>query len=155
MMSWAITRSQQHAKPGLFKQSPLKGAVIQIVTDIFVYLQECVDSPTLYDWLYLTFHVVFVLVLHFFFIDFCARRRSFTRFCNIFYLNHIFRWKVYQILAKWGPDSSFVIETNTKSRWPKSSWSRIVKLMDRGWVTQPRVEYWVEYQVKYLVKYWI
>ena len=38
----------------------------------------------------------------------------------------------YQILAKRGPDSRFVVEANTKSRWPKLSRSRIVKLMDRG-----------------------
>ena len=47
----------------------------------------------------------------------------------------------WQISTKRGPDSRFVIETNTKSWWPKSSRSRIVKLMDRDWVTQPRVEY--------------
>ena len=36
-----------------------------------------------------------------------------------------------QISAKWGTDSIFAIEANTKSLWPKSSGSRIVKLMDR------------------------
>ena len=56
-----------------------------------------------------------------------------------------------QISAKRGPDSSFVVKPNTKSLWPKSSWSRIVKLMDRGRVTQPRVEYRGEYQGEYRV----
>ena len=70
---------------------------------------------------------------------------------TFFYLNHIFRWNAYHILAKWGPDSSFVIEANTKSRWPKSSRSQIVKLMDRGWVTRPRVKYQVKCQVEYRI----
>ena len=48
-----------------------------------------------------------------------------------------------QISAKRGPNSRFVIEANTKSLWPKLSWSQKVKLMDRGRVTQPQVEYWV------------
>ena len=51
----------------------------------------------------------------------------------------------YQISAHRGPDSRFVVEANTRSRQPKSSRSRIVKLMDRGQVTQPRVEYRVQY----------
>ena len=41
----------------------------------------------------------------------------------------------------------FIGEENTESQWPKLSRSRIVKLMDRGWVTRPRVEYWVEYRI--------
>ena len=52
-----------------------------------------------------------------------------------------------QISAMRGPDSRFVVEANTKSRWPKSSRSRIVKLVDRGGVTRPRVKYRVEYQI--------
>ena len=57
----------------------------------------------------------------------------------------------YQISAKQGPDLRFVVKVNTKSQWPKSSLSQIVKFMDRGWVTRP----WVEYRVKYQVEYWI
>ena len=44
-----------------------------------------------------------------------------------------------------GSQLEIVIEANTKSWWPKSSQSRIVKLMDWGQVTQSRVEYQVEY----------
>ena len=60
------------------------------------------------------------------------------------YFEHTFS---EQISAKWGPDSKFVVKANTKSWWPKSSRSRIVKLMDQGQVTQPQVEYWVEYRI--------
>ena len=52
-----------------------------------------------------------------------------------------------------GSDSRFVVEANSKSWWPKSSRSRIVKLMDRGRVTRPRVEYRVKYRVKYWFEY--
>ncbi|KAL3287169.1 hypothetical protein HHI36_001648 [Cryptolaemus montrouzieri] len=39
----------------------------------------CTDSPTFYDWLYLGFMVVFLLILHWFFIDLVSmRRRSLT-----------------------------------------------------------------------------
>ena len=62
-------------------------------------LQECVDSPTMYDWFYLTFHVVFVLVLHFFFVDFCARRRSFTREVLICHLSAVCEVIVSAILS--------------------------------------------------------
>ena len=53
------------------------------------------------------------------------------------------RQLINQISAKWGPDSRFVVEANTKIWWPKSSRSRIVKLMDWGRVTRP----WVEYRI--------
>ena len=46
----------------------------------------------------------------------------------------------YQILAKRGPDSRFVLEANLKSLCPKSSWSSILK-------TQNRVETMHEYLV--------
>ena len=49
-----------------------------------------------------------------------------------------------QISAK---PKRFFVEANTKSQSPKSSPSWVIKLMDRGWVTQPQVEYWVEYQI--------
>ena len=47
----------------------------------------------------------------------------------------------YQISAKQGPYSRFVIEANTKSLWLKLSQTRIVKLMDQGRVTRSRVKY--------------
>ena len=50
-----------------------------------------------------------------------------------------------QISAKQGPDSRFVVKANTKSMWPKSSQSQIVKLMDR-------VEYRVISQVFFSTK---
>jgi hypothetical protein len=53
----------------------------------------------MYDWFYLTFHVVFVLVLHFFFIDFCARRRSFTREVLICHVSAFFEVFVSAILS--------------------------------------------------------
>ena len=44
----------------------------------------------------------------------------------------------YQISAKRDPYSRFVVEANTKSGWPKSSWSPKVKLMDQGRITRPQ-----------------
>lgn len=35
----------------------------------------CTDSPTFYDWLYLGFIVIFLLILHWFFIDMVSMRR--------------------------------------------------------------------------------
>ena len=66
-----------------------------------------------------------------------------------------FEMTAYQISAKWGPDSRFVVKANTRSRQPKSSRGCIVKLMDQGQVTRPRVEYRVQYWVEYWVKFWI
>ncbi|XP_023022504.2 JNK1/MAPK8-associated membrane protein isoform X2 [Leptinotarsa decemlineata] len=40
---------------------------------------ECSDIPSLYDWLYLGFMVLLVLVLHWFFIDMVSVRRSFNK----------------------------------------------------------------------------
>ena len=46
-----------------------------------------------------------------------------------------------QILGKRGPYLRFVVKVNTKALKPKPSRSRVVKLMDRGQVTQSQVEY--------------
>ena len=42
---------------------------------------------------------------------------------------------------KQGPDSTFAIKANAKTQCPKSSRFRLVKIMDRGRVIRPRVEY--------------
>ena len=65
---------------------------------------------------------------------------------------HSFRTRQHQILAKWGPDSTFAAEENTKTQCPKSSQFRLVKMMDLGRVIRPRVEYRVEHQVEYWLK---
>lgn len=39
----------------------------------------CLDSPEFYDWLYLGFMVLVVLILHWFFIDMVSMRRSFSK----------------------------------------------------------------------------
>ena len=52
-----------------------------------------------------------------------------------------------QILARRGPDSTFAVEPNTKTMCPKLSWFWLVKMMDRGRVIRPRVQYQVEYQI--------
>ena len=54
---------------------------------------------------------------------------------------------LHQISANWGPDSTFAVEANTKTLCPKSSLFWLVKMMDRGWVIRPLVEYWVEYRI--------
>ncbi|XP_066262494.1 JNK1/MAPK8-associated membrane protein [Euwallacea similis] len=41
--------------------------------------EPCLDSPKLYDWLYLGFIVLTVLVLHWFFIDMVSMRQSFSK----------------------------------------------------------------------------
>ncbi|CAH1365673.1 hypothetical protein MTP99_001931 [Tenebrio molitor] len=41
--------------------------------------EPCTDSPAFYDWLYLGFMVLLVLVLHWFFIDMVSMRRSFKK----------------------------------------------------------------------------
>ncbi|KAK9703201.1 JNK1/MAPK8-associated membrane protein [Popillia japonica] len=41
--------------------------------------EPCQDLPTFYDWLYLGFMVLLILVLHWFFIDMVAMRRSFNK----------------------------------------------------------------------------
>ncbi|XP_018328300.1 JNK1/MAPK8-associated membrane protein isoform X2 [Agrilus planipennis] len=41
--------------------------------------EPCNDNPTLYDWLYLGFMALLPLVLHWFFIDMVAMRRSFNK----------------------------------------------------------------------------
>ena len=41
--------------------------------------EKCFGTPTKNDWFFLAFHVIFVLVLHWFAIDFSAKRRSFTK----------------------------------------------------------------------------
>ena len=55
---------------------------------------------------------------------------------------------------KQGPDSTFAIKANAKTQCPKSSRFRLVKIMDRGRVIPPRVEYRVEYRIlgKFLSK---
>lgn len=39
----------------------------------------CTDNPSFYDWLYLGFTVLTIIVLHWFFIDMISMRRSFTK----------------------------------------------------------------------------
>ena len=56
---------------------------------------------------------------------------------------------IYQISAKRGHDSKFVVETNIKALLPKSSQSQIAKLKNRGQITRPRVKYRVEYRGEY------
>ncbi|XP_030763417.1 JNK1/MAPK8-associated membrane protein [Sitophilus oryzae] len=46
--------------------------------DLTFICEPCTDSPQLYDWLYLGFMVLIVLILHWFFIDMIAMRRSFS-----------------------------------------------------------------------------
>ncbi|KAJ8928223.1 hypothetical protein NQ314_019287 [Rhamnusium bicolor] len=41
--------------------------------------EPCMDSPSFYDWLYLGFMVLLVLILHWFFIDMVSMRRSFSK----------------------------------------------------------------------------
>ena len=41
--------------------------------------EQCTDRPEVYDWLFLAFHVIFVLVLHWVAIDLSAKRRNFTK----------------------------------------------------------------------------
>jgi hypothetical protein len=41
--------------------------------------QECTQSPFMYEWLFLAFHVVLVLVLHWMAIDLTAKRRKLTQ----------------------------------------------------------------------------
>lgn len=41
--------------------------------------QECKQNPTMYDWLFLAFHAVLVLVLHWMAIDLTAKRRYLTQ----------------------------------------------------------------------------
>jgi len=43
----------------------------------------------MYDWFYLAFHAIFVLVLHFFFIDMYAPRRLFTKDVIVCHLSAI------------------------------------------------------------------
>ncbi|KAK9880614.1 hypothetical protein WA026_011851 [Henosepilachna vigintioctopunctata] len=46
--------------------------------DSFICI-PCNDNPTFYDWLYLGFIVLFLLILHLFFIDMVSMRRSFSK----------------------------------------------------------------------------
>lgn len=41
--------------------------------------EPCMDNPTFYDWLYLGFMVLLVLISHWFFIDMVSSRRSFSK----------------------------------------------------------------------------
>lgn len=41
--------------------------------------EKCTGTPIKNDWFFLAFHVILVIVLHWGFIDFSARRRSFTK----------------------------------------------------------------------------
>lgn len=43
--------------------------------------EPCMDNPTFYDWLYLGFMVLLVLILHCFFIDMVSMRRRYN-VCN-------------------------------------------------------------------------
>ncbi|KAJ8924413.1 hypothetical protein NQ315_007209 [Exocentrus adspersus] len=47
--------------------------------DISFICEQCMDTPTFYDWLYLGFVVLLVLILHCFFIDMVSMRRSFSK----------------------------------------------------------------------------
>lgn len=40
--------------------------------------EPCMDSPSFYDWLYLGFMVLLVLILHCFFIDMVSMRRRYV-----------------------------------------------------------------------------
>ena len=53
-------------------------------------------------------------------------------------------WSTYQISANRGPDWRFDLEVNIKALISKPNSSRVIKLMDRGWVTRPRGKYQVE-----------
>ncbi|KAK7794477.1 hypothetical protein R5R35_004700 [Gryllus longicercus] len=50
----------------------------------------CNDSPVFYDWLYLGFMVLLALILHWFFIDIVAMRRSFLKEVLCLHLSAVF-----------------------------------------------------------------
>lgn len=41
--------------------------------------EKCEDTPNLNEWLFMTFHGLFVLILHWMAIDFTTKRRNFTK----------------------------------------------------------------------------
>lgn len=47
----------------------------------------CQDTPLFYDWLYLGFMVLLVIVLHWFFIDMVAKGKRFKIFFEIIHFN--------------------------------------------------------------------
>jgi hypothetical protein len=53
----------------------------------------------MYDWFYLAFHAIFVLVLHFFFIDMYAPRRSFTKDVIVCHLSAVVEVTVSSALS--------------------------------------------------------
>lgn len=61
--------------------------------------QECDESPSMYDWFYLAFHAILVLVLHFFFIDMYAPRRSFTKDVIVCHLSAVVEVTVSSVLS--------------------------------------------------------
>ncbi|XP_045480790.1 JNK1/MAPK8-associated membrane protein [Harmonia axyridis] len=59
----------------------------------------CTDSPTFYDWLYLGFIVIFLLILHWFFIDMVSMRRSFSKQGLILHMTATFEVFISSILS--------------------------------------------------------
>lgn len=55
--------------------------------------EACTDIPAFYDWLYLGFMVLLVLIFHWFFIDMVARRRMYVEMnvlCKVINTNIVF-----------------------------------------------------------------
>ena len=51
----------------------------RVANNSYSICQECTDTPLVYDWLFLTFHALLVLVLHWMAIDMTAKRRKLTQ----------------------------------------------------------------------------
>lgn len=69
--------------PGLYCARPMPGdnctACPRGYRAIDSLCEKCEETPTFYDWLYLGFMALLCLVLHWFFIDLTAKRKSFTK----------------------------------------------------------------------------
>ncbi|CAG9820324.1 unnamed protein product [Phaedon cochleariae] len=61
--------------------------------------EECTDTPSFYDWLYLGFMVLLLLVLHWFFIDMVSMKRRFSRDVIILHASAYFEVMVASLLA--------------------------------------------------------
>ncbi|XP_050315740.1 JNK1/MAPK8-associated membrane protein [Anthonomus grandis grandis] len=61
--------------------------------------EPCLGSPSLYDWLYLGFMVLMVLILHWFFIDMVSMRRSFSKNVLCLHITAFFEVLISSILA--------------------------------------------------------
>lgn len=77
------------------------------------YCTPCLESPIFYDWLYLGFMIVLTLVLHWFFIDMVATRRSFSKDVLVLHISALIETAmacVFTLLTT-NPLGSFVINS--------------------------------------------